>query len=90
VADVTRGPRGDADVRRDGDVAEKPSRLGRAGAVLSILAAIAVVYSGPAARPKSALALEEASGTVTVWVGSWWQSQIPLVMQTWTRDNSKQ
>jgi len=64
-------------------VAEKPSRLGRAGAVLSlaILAAIAVVYSGPAARPKSALALEEASGTVTVWVGSWWQSQIPLVIQ---------
>jgi len=28
-----------------------------------------------------------ASGTVTVWVGSWWEPQIPIAMGMWTKDN---
>ena len=72
-------------------MAEKPRRLGRVGSALSLLmlALIALGYGGAGGPQQHALALEEASGTVTVWVGSWWQSQVPLVMQTWSRDNPK-
>jgi len=28
-----------------------------------------------------------ATGTVTVWVGSWWEPQIPIATQMWAKDN---
>ena len=28
-----------------------------------------------------------SSGTLTVWVGSWWEPQIPTATQMWTKDN---
>jgi multiple sugar transport system substrate-binding protein len=27
------------------------------------------------------------SGTVTIWVGSWWQSQIPIAQELWAKDH---
>ena len=25
------------------------------------------------------------TGTVTVWVGSWWETQVPIAMQLWAK-----
>ena len=72
-------------------MAGKARRLGRAAWTLPLLVLVFTVasYRESGAQQQAVLAAEEASGTVTVWVGSWWQSQVPLVMQTWAKDNPK-
>lgn len=68
-------------------MAERRRRLTRArlAAPLAVLILAVSLGGGPSAGPNASAAAGKP--TVTVWVGSWWQSQVPLIMQAWTADH---
>jgi multiple sugar transport system substrate-binding protein len=52
----------------------------------SVVSALAVMYfvlggDNPAA------AADDGSGTVTLWVGSWWGTQVPILQKLWQADH---
>ncbi len=52
----------------------------------AVRTAVLLALAGMLAFCGSTFAAPKANDTVTVWVGSWWQSQVPLVLETWTKD----
>ena len=54
-------------------------------APLLVTALLAVLWGGPGVGPRASWAAEKPA--VTVWVGSWWNSQVPLIMERWTKDH---
>jgi multiple sugar transport system substrate-binding protein len=70
-------------------MASKPGRLERGAFALTALVMTLIVSacSGSGARQQESAPPEKASGTVTVWVGSWWQSQLPTINEMWNRDH---
>jgi multiple sugar transport system substrate-binding protein len=42
---------------------------------------VAAGYGGLSAQA------QEASGTVTIWVGSWWEPQVPIMQELWQADH---
>jgi multiple sugar transport system substrate-binding protein len=70
------------------DMAGKPNKLER-GAFALTAAALILTSGCLGSNPQQVASPppEKASGTVTVWVGSWWQSQVPILMEMWNRDH---
>jgi multiple sugar transport system substrate-binding protein len=65
----------------------KPKTLGPRTLALLLLTMtlVAVLSAAPGVGPQATSAAQKQ--TVTVWVGSWWTSQVPLIMERWTSDH---
>lgn len=70
-------------------MAKKPKMFNWASIALPLAAVLATAAcsGGGAASGSSIDKREEASGPVTVWVGSWWESEIPKIKQAWEKDH---
>lgn len=53
--------------------------------LLLTLTLVAALSGAPGVGPPTTSAAQKQ--TVTVWVGSWWSSQVPLIMERWTSDH---
>jgi multiple sugar transport system substrate-binding protein len=74
-------------------MAKKLRRFTRLAIVAPLLTAALVVTGcasqSPAASTASPTAAPSADGPITVWVGSWWASQIPAITKAWNQLHPK-
>jgi multiple sugar transport system substrate-binding protein len=68
-------------------MAEKPRRMSRAVLAVPLAALTLVLSLCGGLRTGPDISAAAARPTVTVWVGSWWERQVPLIMKGWAADH---